>query len=977
MRLLWASVWKKIVTDKRIRDRIAILRTTPLLDPVWYRRVYPNRRNPIIDVARDYLLHGAAEGRNPSRLFDTKFYLDGNPDVVASGENPLVHFLLHGEKEGRDPHPLFDTRFYLEQNPDVAASGQNSTVHYILHGAQEGRVPHPLFDPKFYLNQNPGVAASGENPLVHYILHGGKQGRDPHPLFDAKFYLKQNPEVAALGKNPLEHYLLRGAKEGRDPHALFDTNWYIEHNPDVVAGGFNPLAHYLMYGGREGRDPNPYFDSDWYLAQDADISLFGTNPLVHYVRIGMSAGASPSPLFDPNWYLKRYPEVERAGVAPLFHFLQRGRQQGWEPTADCRRGECAAVTAAEITCLHTPSPSAEVALFVTHSHTGKLTPRVQLYLASLRRHKIAVILIIAADAPVSEIDENLLYKTDGIFVRRNAGCDFAAWSHVLQLHPELFDAEILYLLNDRAAEFGGDNEFKEILKAIHESHADIISLTERYDDNRPLDCSFLALKLGALSSVSFHNFINSINSYTNEAISFNEHQLRLAQTLNEARLTCETIFYSNRSKQKVRDPLEGIDIPNCRKHVAKQGSEVVRSEMITADSSTRRSSQALLFPSVSIASVSSPIKVAFIGPWNYSNGLGVASRGYVSALRRTDFLLNYCPIRRPFHYHRQIAPAFDICDFSGDADIAVVHLNPDGWAGLLTEPQREIIRKAKKSVGLWVWETTQIPDNWFPEFGSVDSIWAPSKYCADAFATKAKVPIHVIPHVVCVDQSPSDTVLAATVREELGISEQERIILYVFDGSSYLVRKNPYALVEAFVKSGLAGSRWKLVLKTKYIHDLPEAGKRLQMLVKASPGVLLIDRSMNKETMDELFRVADIYASPHCSEGFGLTIAEAMALGKIVVATDYGGSRDFLGKDCGFPVDYLLQSLAEDHGHYKRGEVWAQVDVPQLADALVRAARLIVSGDVRIGAAARERIENTLSLEAIATHIRHSISQLT
>src|SRR5262249_22026503 len=56
-----------------------------------------------------------------------------------------------------------------------------------------------------------------------------------------------------------------------------------------------------------------------------------------------------------------------------------------------------------------------------------------------------------------------------------------------------------------------------------------------------------------------------------------------------------------------------------------------------------------------------PLRIAFIGPWNYANGLGVASRGYLSALWHTDFVVNLHPIKRPFHTHGRVAPTRDVC----------------------------------------------------------------------------------------------------------------------------------------------------------------------------------------------------------------------------------------------------------------------------------------------------------------------------
>ena len=66
---------------------------------------------------------------------------------------PLVHYLERGVSEGCDPNPLFDSRWYLQRNPDVAAAGMNPLLHYLRFGAAEKRDPHPLFSMAWYLQQ--------------------------------------------------------------------------------------------------------------------------------------------------------------------------------------------------------------------------------------------------------------------------------------------------------------------------------------------------------------------------------------------------------------------------------------------------------------------------------------------------------------------------------------------------------------------------------------------------------------------------------------------------------------------------------------------------------------------------------------------------------------------------------------------------------------------------------------------------------
>ena len=368
--------------------------------------------------------------------------------------------------------------------------------------------------------------------------------------------------------------------------------------------------------------------------------------------------------------------------------------------------------------------------------------------------------------------------------------------------------------------------------------------------------------------------------------------------------------------------------------------------------------------------------IQLIGPWNYANGLGVASRSYVSALRRTPYALNLAPIKRPFHIHRRTAVPLDINDFSGPADVAAIHLNPEAWPALLVDEQKQAIERARLKLGLWVWETESIPDYWHPTFGTVDAIWAPSRYCQGVFAAGTSAPVHVIPYVVTVPPSLPHPDKVRRTKEEIGLKADDRVVLYAFDGSSYLVRKNPSALVRAFARTRLGRSGWKLVLKTKHLFDMPKQGAQLQQLCDAAEGVLLINSALDLDTMRNLMAMADIYASPHCAEGFGLTVAEAMAMGKIVVATDYSGTRDFLDDSCGFPVRYTVTSLKDDHGAYTKGNTWAQIDEDHLAESLEKAAALVEKGDHAIGNMARARIATDLSAERVGSLIQQSIEQL-
>jgi primary-amine oxidase len=135
-----------------------------------------------------------------SDLFVESDYLEAYPDVAAAVEDRTIetafsHFLEFGQFEGRDPSFLFNTRYYLQQNFDVAARVQETAntpnpltaiAHFLEFGQFEGRNPNPNFNTHYYLQQYPDVAAEVETNQItafeHYLKLGQEQGLRAHPV---------------------------------------------------------------------------------------------------------------------------------------------------------------------------------------------------------------------------------------------------------------------------------------------------------------------------------------------------------------------------------------------------------------------------------------------------------------------------------------------------------------------------------------------------------------------------------------------------------------------------------------------------------------------------------------------------------------------------------------------------------------------------------------------------------------------------
>lgn len=751
-------------------------------------------------------------------------------------------------------------------------------------------------------------------------------------------------------------------------NGLFDAEWYEKTYPDVLSEGQTAVYHYTHHGHKEGRDPGPNFDTRYYLTTYPDVGVSGLNPLQHYILHGRVEGRR----------CKKSSSHDADQLKGLRHIIVK-----------------------ELTL----APGDDAAILVTHAPAGRLKPHVLPYMEKLSGTGLSVLLVAIADRPL-ELLEKEVDAAAGVIVRDNAGYDFGAWAHAFQLFPSLFGAGLLVMTNDSVIPTADVDIFGAMMTRVRACPADIVALTASHEYGWHVQSYFLGFKPKALSSWAFQHFIRDLRRIDDKDEVIRTYEVPFAGKMQAAGLTVQALYAGSFSANPtffswrelieqgfpfikllmLRDKFaEVTDQLDVLKEVRKQWPpvlkkagfdiELVRAALRAAEISSVPSgpNTDLLVNARQFDAITGdhPLRIAFFGPWNYENGLGAASREILSALRHTDASVNAYPVVKPFHIHRLICPPVETIDFTGRPDIAIVHLNPDSW-NVLTDEQRAIIGSAKQRIGYWVWETDRLPPAWGQELHSVDRIWAPSAYCADVFLAEADVPVDVVPHPVRVPaRIASDR---ESMLRRFGIDPTLKVILYIFDGASYLIRKNPDGLIRAFAASGLEAQGWTLLLKTKHLHDRPEAGEALTNLANATPGVRILEVSLYPDEVTSLMAAADIYASPHCSEGFGLTVAEAMAVGKPVVATDYAGTRDFVDHTCGYPVPASLWTLDKNYGHYLEGHRWAKVDEEAFAAALVKAANAVMAGDHTVGEAAKANITRLLSYEAVADAIKASIS---
>ncbi len=297
----------------------------------------------------------------------------------------------------------------------------------------------------------------------------------------------------------------------------------------------------------------------------------------------------------------------------------------------------------------------------------------------------------------------------------------------------------------------------------------------------------------------------------------------------------------------------------------------------------------------------------------------------------------------------------------------LIHVNPNKVFQFSHRVGADYFR-GKYNIGYWAWELSRFPDRWRDRFECFHEIWAPSTFCVEALSAVSPIPVKRIMH-------PIDLSMARVVqRREYRIPDDKFIFLYMFDFYSSFERKNPLAAVRAFKRAFSPGEPAVLVLKF-YNSDInPQDRKRLYAEASGS-SILLMDAYLTREETRGLLSCCDAYVSLHRSEGFGLTMAEAMALGKPVIATNYSANTDFMTRENSFLVDYRLKELERDYGCYAKGNVWAEPDIEDAA-RWMRHVYDNRGAAKKVGLKAAEGIRCMLSPEKVGAAIRVRLSEI-
>ncbi|MBL8437406.1 MAG: glycosyltransferase family 4 protein [Zoogloeaceae bacterium] len=356
--------------------------------------------------------------------------------------------------------------------------------------------------------------------------------------------------------------------------------------------------------------------------------------------------------------------------------------------------------------------------------------------------------------------------------------------------------------------------------------------------------------------------------------------------------------------------------------------------------------------------------IEVVGHFHEATGLGESARLCAVALSESG---RRVALRDVSRRHELPFPLAETLPADPHPDCRIWHLNPP----LLPPAALQLGLKAfhgSFNIGYWAWELDRLPPEWIRATRAMDAIFAPSRFTAEVIAEHAPCPVQVVPHPIALTQAPQG------LRGRLDLPTDAFVTALVFNCDSSFERKNPLAAIAAFHAALGEEEDAFLILKTNRLRAAPESLARLADAIAGHPRIRIEGELWPAEEIAMVLGEADAYLSLHRSEGFGLTIAEALLRGTPVVATAYSGNTDLAPPQLYYPVPATQVAVADPHPDFRAlaGTAhWAEPDVAAASAQLRRIYDDRASAKAR-GQAARHYLATYLGHQTYA----HALHQL-
>lgn len=266
--------------------------------------------------------------------------------------------------------------------------------------------------------------------------------------------------------------------------------------------------------------------------------------------------------------------------------------------------------------------------------------------------------------------------------------------------------------------------------------------------------------------------------------------------------------------------------------------------------------------------------------------------------------------------------------------VDLYHLNCDDLPGLVAR-YSTCDRPNPFRIGFALWESSAMPEEHRAGALLMDELWVPTKYVESIYREAGFDNVKVVGKGIEIDRFQS------IERSVYGIKDNDFVFITSFSISSWVERKNPAAIIDAFSLAFPNDANVRLVIKTTgifaYAGDRTGQVTKIMAAADADPRILLINEQTSFETYLGIIGIGNALISAHRSEGFGYLPAYAMLQKMPVIVTDHSGTTDFCTADTSFPVECTLINIKPgDFVYHADRAHWADINVPALAETMIK-----------------------------------------
>jgi len=335
------------------------------------------------------------------------------------------------------------------------------------------------------------------------------------------------------------------------------------------------------------------------------------------------------------------------------------------------------------------------------------------------------------------------------------------------------------------------------------------------------------------------------------------------------------------------------------------------------------------------------MKVEYLSEAFKNSGYGDASRRNIILLKRAGFDVSVTQIDSDdtklsddwkYQECKRLKNKFN------DPDIRISHI--------LACAMDKVHRDGVKNICYTTWETDLLPTDWVAKLNKyADECWVTATRIKKVFEESGvKIPVKVLPPTLFPEdiKSADEPINQTNLDPIINNLRPKNFCFYsIFQ---WIPRKNPDALLEAYVSEFDASEPVTLLLKSYRVDHSPAETKAMIQTInnltiemgcgrELLPDILLIHEQLSNESMKAIHKLGDCFVLPHRGEGTGLPIVDAIMFNNPVITTAYGGPEDFLTEYNQKKLPYRMRPVRNAFWAYNYFNCymnWADVDVMDL-----------------------------------------------